>query len=193
MTEIDPTTTLRAFDEFLAREGLSFSAVVIGGAALHALGHISRTTDDVDVLVPEVPQAIAEAAGRFAALGDSQPTDKGWFNSKSYDFVGVPGCLPVGWEERLRPLLRGKALDLRTLGRHDLLCTKLAALVDREEDLDDCIAMAPTAAELKAAWPFLEQYEGNAEVRRVYWIPKARAALAEIAEALGHGDDNGRA
>jgi len=76
MTEIDPTTTLRAFDEFLAREGLSFSAVVIGGAALHVLGHISRTTDDVDVLVPQVPQAIADAAGRFAALGDSQPTDK---------------------------------------------------------------------------------------------------------------------
>ena len=60
------------------------------------------------------------------------------------------------------------------------------ALVDREEDLEDCIAMAPTADELKEAWPFVQQYEGNEEVRQVYWIPKARAAYAEIAKALGH-------
>ena len=39
MTKIDPTATLHAFDAFLAREGLAFSGVVIGGAALHALGH----------------------------------------------------------------------------------------------------------------------------------------------------------
>jgi hypothetical protein len=186
MTEIDPTATLRAFDAFLVGEGLSFAGVVIGGAALHALGYITRTTDDVDVLVPQVPEAIAAAAARFAALPDSAPTDAGWFNSKSYDFVGVPGCLPPGWEQRVRPLWRGNALDLQTLGRQDLLCTKLVALVDREEDLQDCIAMAPTPEELAAAWPFVRQYEGNQEVREVYWIPKARAAYAEIRKALGH-------
>jgi hypothetical protein len=68
------------------------------------------------------------------------------------------------------------------------LCTKLVALVDRGEDLGDCIALAPTPQELQAAWPFVEQYEGNEEVRRVYWIPKAQAAYAEIARTLGHGD-----
>lgn len=186
MTELNPTATLQAFDAFLAAEGLSFAGVIIGGAALHALGYITRTTDDVDVLIPQVPRAIAAAAARFAALADSAPTDGGWFNSKSYDFVGVPGCLPDGWRERLQPLLRGQALELHTLGRQDLLCTKLVALVDREEDLQDCIAMAPTPDELAAAWPFVEQYEGNWEVRAVYWIPKARAAFAEIGRALGH-------
>jgi len=103
-----------------------------------------------------------------------------------YDFVGVPGCLPEGWERRVQPLWRGNALDLQTLGRQDLLCTKLVALMDREEDLQDCIAMAPTPEELAAAWPFVQQYEGNQEVREVYWIPKARAAYAEIRKALGH-------
>ena len=186
MTEIDPTATLGAFDAFLAHADLTFSGVVIGGAALHALGYITRSTDDVDVLIPEIPEVIAEAAARFASLPDTAPTEGSWLNSKSYDFVVVPGCLPSGWERRLQPLFRGLALDLQTLGRQDLLCTKLVALVDREEDLQDCIAMAPTPDELAAAWSFVAQYEGNEEVRRVYWIPKARAAYAEIGRALGH-------
>ena len=185
--ELNPTETLQAFDTFLASEGLSFRAVVIGGAALHALGIVTRTTDDVDVLLPQVPPPIADAAARFAARPDSAPVDGEWFNSKSYDFVGIPGCLPAGWRTRLRPLLHGKALTLDTLGRADLLCTKLVALVDREEDFDDCVALAPTADELRDAWPFVEQYEGNEEVRAVYWVPKAQALYAQLAKALGHG------
>lgn len=137
--------------------------------------------------VPQVPEVIAAAAARFAALPHTQPSDGAWLNSKSYDFVVIPGCMPQGWRQRLRPLLHGKALRLDTLGRQDLLCTKLVATVDREQDLDDCIALAPTAQELQDAWPFVEQYEGNDEVRQVYWIPKARAVYAEIAQALGHG------
>ena len=186
MVELDPTATLHAFDAFLAGEGLSFEGVVIGGAALHVLGYITRSTDDVDVLIPQVPEAIAEAAARFAALEHTAPNDGAWFNSKSYDFVGLRGCLPGGWQDRLQPLLEGQALHLQTLARQDLLCTKLVALVDREEDLGDCIAMAPSVAELDAAWPFVEQYEGNAEVREVYWIPKARAHYAQLMKALGH-------
>ena len=72
MTEINPTATLHAFDEFLVREGLYFSAVVIGGAALHVLGHITRTTDDVDVLVEGVlPQhRVTKLSPRPATAAD---------------------------------------------------------------------------------------------------------------------------
>ena len=187
VTELDPTATIRAFDAFLSREGLAFEAVVIGGAALHTLGIISRTTDDVDVLAPEVPPPIADAAARFAALPETQPSDGGWFNSKSYDFVGIAGCLPEGWRTRLRPLFDGRALHLQTLGRLDLLSTKLVALIDRGTDLSDCIALAPTAKELNEVWPFVANYEGNVESREVYWIPRAKAFYAKLAEELGHG------
>ena len=187
MTELNPTETIAAFDRFLLEEGLSFDAVVIGGAPLHALGIISRTTDDVDVLVPEVPPSILDAAARFAARPDTQPTESGWFNSKSYDFVGVEGCLPEGWRMRLRPLYEGSALRLQTLGRLDLLCTKRVALVDRGTDLGDCIALAPTEDEPAAVWPFVANYEGNPESREVYWIPRAKAFYAKLAEELGHG------
>ncbi len=142
MSEINPSQTLKEFDAFLASEGVGFEAVVIGGAALHVLGVVTRTTEDVDVLVPRVPAEIADAAARFAALPHTQPVNGGWFNSKSYDFAAVPGCLPTGWRQRVVPLMHGVALKLDTLARLDLLCTKLVALVDREEDLGDCIARA---------------------------------------------------
>jgi hypothetical protein len=187
MTLINPTETLVAFDQFLHAEGLSFEAVVIGGAALHGLGVITRVTEDVDVLVPEVPPVIADAAARFAALPDTEPREGSWFNSKSYDFVQIPGCMPDGWRERLRPLFRGDALTLDTLGRLDLLCTKLVALMDRATDLGDCIALAPSPEELAAAWPFVAAYEGNPESRESFWIPRARAYYAQLARELGHG------
>lgn len=186
VTAINPTATLVAFDQFLHAEHLSFEAVVIGGAALHALGVVTRVTEDVDVLVPEVPPAIASAAARFAALPDTEPQDGTWFNSKSYDFVQIPGCLPEGWRERLRPLFRGDALRLDTLGRLDLLCTKLVALVDRGTDFDDCVALAPSPEELAAAWPFVAAYEGNEESREAFWIPRARAFYAKLSVELRH-------
>lgn len=187
VTAINPTTTLIAFDRFLHAEGLAFEAVVIGGAALHVLGVVTRVTEDVDVLVPEVPPAIADAAARFAIRADTEPEDSGWFNSKSNDFVHVSGCLPDGWRERLRPLFHGDALRLDTLGRLDLLCTKLVAMVDRGVDFGDCVALAPTAEELAEAWPFVANYEANPESREVYWVPRARAYYVKLADELGHG------
>ncbi len=45
--------------------------------------------------------------------------------------------LPIGWEERLVTLHIGKAVTLKTLGRLDLLMTKLFAMCDRQQDIDD--------------------------------------------------------
>ncbi|HYO57616.1 hypothetical protein [Archangium sp.] len=56
-----------AFDSFLVRRGLRLEAVVIGGAALNLLGIASRPIRDCDILHPELPAAILEAARAFAA------------------------------------------------------------------------------------------------------------------------------
>lgn len=155
---------------------------MIGGTALALLGLVSRTTDDCDVLEPLLPEPIADAARAFAT---EHELDEDWFNTKSHDFVGVPGCLPHGWRSRLRPLFVGSALHLHTLGRQDLLCTKLVALIDRGTDYGDCLALRPTTSELHEAWSFIEQYEGNEESREVYWIPTAKRQLNRLCEELG--------
>ena len=88
-----PTTIIPLFDSYLHRQGLQLEATVIGGTALALLRLVSRTTDDCDVLEPLLPQPIVAAAREFAAEHD---LDEDWFNTKSHDFVGVPGCLPYG-------------------------------------------------------------------------------------------------
>jgi hypothetical protein len=178
-----PLLIIPAFDAFLAKRGLRFEAVIIGGSALVLLGVVTRTTDDCDVLDPEIPASIAAAAREFA-------TESGigadWLNSKAHDFVQVAGCLPESWRSRLRVAFAGAALQFQTLGRFDLLCTKLVALVDRGVDYPDCVALKPTLEELHAAWPFIEQYEGNAESREQYWLPLARRQLTRLAQELGY-------
>lgn len=61
-----PRPTIEAFDRHLLGLGLRFEGVVIGGAALGLMGIIQRPTRDFDILMPELPPAIASAAREFA-------------------------------------------------------------------------------------------------------------------------------
>ena len=180
---MQPALIIPAFDTYLAHRGLRFDAVIIGGAALVLLGVVQRATDDCDVLDPTIPEAVLEAARLFAS---EQGIAADWLNSKAHDFVGITGCLPEGWRGRLRVAFEGRSLHLQTLGRLDLLCTKLVALIDRGTDFADCVALSPTFSELQAAWPFVAQYEGNAESREGYWLPLARRQLQRLGKELGY-------
>jgi hypothetical protein len=71
---------------------------------------------------------------------------------------------------------------LSTLGRPDLLKSKLFALCESGTDLSDCIALAPTPGELAEALPWLEEQDGND-----LWPGHVRATVAELAERLRHG------
>jgi len=176
-----PRPTIEAFDLHLRGLGLRFEGVVIGGSALGLMGVIHRPTRDFDILVPELPVAIAAAARTFAKAQRAAGIDIGddWLNNGPMQLGDV---LPAGWRERLRRIFEGEALVLTTLGRSDLLKTKLFALCDRGTDLPDCIALAPTTAELAECLPWLEQQDGNAQ-----WPAHARATVADLARRLGHG------
>ena len=68
--------------------------------------------------------------------------------------------LPAGWRERVQRIFDGQVLVPSTLGRPDLLKSKLFALCDRGTDLQD----------------------GNE-----LWPAHVRATVADLARRLGHG------
>jgi Nucleotidyltransferase of unknown function (DUF6036) len=178
---MDTVTILQSFDRYLAARGLRFEAVIIGGAALNLLGIVSRATKDCDVLHPALPREIELAAAAFA----KETTDSGsaldslWLNNGP---MSLTGQLPEGWQDRLQPAFNGVAIELRTLGRIDLLRSKLFALCDRAIDLGDCIALMPTAIELKLVLPWLEYQDANPD-----WPAHVRATLTHLARKLGYG------
>lgn len=176
-----PAEILTAFDRYLADRNLRLEAVVIGGAALTLLGVVSRPTQDCDILLPPLPAAIVEAARGFAAevrrSGGTLADD--WLNNGP---ASVADQLPAGWQERVQLVFAGAALKLRWLNRQELLFTKLFASGDRGIDLGDCLALAPTTAELQVWLPVLEQQDTNPD-----WPAHVRATLADVARRLGHG------
>ena len=178
---MDPRATIRAFDAFLAHRGLRQDAVIVGGTALGLLGVISRPTRDCDVLHPRIPESVRRAAVDFAVecrqTGGILADD--WLNDGPSSLIDD---LPPGWEDRLQDAYRGQAVTLRTLGRLDLLRSKLFALCDRAIDLQDCLALRPTRKELEALLPWLEERDANPD-----WPTHARATVADLGRRLGHG------
>ncbi|MBZ5524761.1 MAG: hypothetical protein LAP21_21190 [Acidobacteriia bacterium] len=172
---------LTLFDQHLAESGLQFDAVVIGGAALNLLGVVSRFTKDCDILGPEIPKEVADAARVFAAKvrqkGETLQDD--WLNNGPAQLASQ---LRPQWEDRLQTVFTGTAIRLRCLGRADFLCAKLFALCDRGIDLSDCLALAPTAEELGHVLPWLEQQDANPD-----WPAHVRVTIADLGKRLGHG------
>jgi hypothetical protein len=79
-------------------------------------------------------------------------------------------------------IFEGQSLVLSTLGRPDLLKSKLFALCDRGTDMPDSIALAPTAEELAECLPWLELQDGNE-----LWPDHVRATVGGLRRRLGHG------
>lgn len=175
-----PKETIEKFDAWLATRGKRLDAVVIGGAALNLLGLVSRPTKDFDILVPVLSGDIAAEASAFAGevrtSGEILRDD--WLNNGP---ASLTADLPPGWLSRQRAAFDGTAITLTTLGREDLLKTKLFALCDRALDFADCVAMAPSAAELREALPWLEVRDANPD-----WPAHVRATLAGLAKGLGY-------
>ena len=175
-----PKEIIAKFDKFLDQRGLAFEAVAIGGAAMGLLGLVNRHTKDCDILHPDLPVAIVAAAQEFATImrKEGEPLQDDWLNNGP---ASVGELLPSGWQGRLRPLFSGKAITLTTLGRSDLLLTKLFGFCDRATDLGDCLALKPTKEELKAATPWLQKQDAHTG-----WPAHVEESLRDLSKRLGY-------
>lgn len=171
---------IRDFDSYLAGKRLSFHGIAIGATALNLLGVVTRYTRDCDILDPVIPGEILEAAKAFAvemrASGNHIRED--WFNNGP---ISLKRQLPPNWMQRLVPLYKGKALTLETLGRSDLLKSKLFAYCDRTTDKDDCIALKPTQQELQDALGWVQYQDANVD-----WPKHVQNKFEELAKELGY-------
>lgn len=147
-------SALAAFLEEAQAEPESF--VLIGGSALLALGLVSRTTRDADImagvdvrdgLVDPRPmsEALRTAALRVAREFD---LDEHWLNTGPADQV-LAG-LPEGFLERLTPRTYGSRLTIHLPDRYDLIHLKLFTAVDQGmgRHVTDLEALTPTDAEM---------------------------------------------
>jgi len=153
----------------------------LGGSALALLDVITRETRDFGILAPALNVELQAAARSFAALqrGAGVAIGDDWLNNGPMQLGDV---LPPGWRLRVRLAYAGAAVRLDTLGQADLLKTKLFALCDRGTDLADCLALAPTAAELLEALPSVAWQDANPD-----WPAHVAATLADLQRRLGHG------
>jgi hypothetical protein len=129
---------------------------------------------------PHLPRAVSEAALAFAdeERRAGRPLSDGWLNNGPESLARE---LPSGWETRTQRAFAGVALTLLTLGRADLLKSKLYALCDRGTDVLDCVALTPTGAELDEALPWVSERDGNE-----LWPEHVRLTLDDLRRRLGH-------
>lgn len=181
-------SAIDALGEELSLQEEDFQLVVIGGAALIALGLVDRSTRDVDVVAlvrddrlstaEPLPRAVAAAADRVArTLG--LPDD--WLNTGP---AGSLAELPEGFLDRALTRPFGPRLRVWFASRIDQIHFKLYAYTDddapgrHEQDLR---ALSPTADELRAA----------ARWARALNAPEPfRSQQARALRALGVPDDD---
>lgn len=191
MTHLAPETlqqALSALAGFLEADGAApESLVVIGGSALLALGIVSRTTRDVDILAGVDPgrglvdprpmsKALRAAADKVAR---ELRLDPHWLNTGPADQV-LAG-LPEGFLTRLSRQDYGPCLTIHFPDRLDLIHLKLFAIVDQGagRHVRDLQALQPTEDELlRAAQWVLTQDAGEC-------FPQI---VRNTLTALGHGN-----
>lgn len=163
--------------------------MVIGGAALSALGLVARTTADIDVVglrhgalitpADPLPDSLRSARDRVARDFGLGPD---WLNAQASDVVRLG--LPDGFAARVETRSYVPGLEVHFASRYDLIHLKLHAFVDRgpggKHDAD-LRALEPSEAELVAAGRWAMTHDPSPGFRRV------------LGEALRHlGVDDAR-
>ncbi len=147
--------------------------IVCGGAAMLSLGIRTTSTMDIDVLEPTLDSTLREAA---VIVGKKHGLAANWFNNGPATLVSL---LPHDWKTRLTLVFRGQSFHLYALGRPELLLSKVFAEADRQEDLEDILALTPSASEVESAGALVETFDANPN-----WPQHVRRTVVRIIAAL---------
>jgi hypothetical protein len=171
---------IEEFDKYLKQKSLKFEAIIIGGAALSILHIINRMTEDVDCIDPEIPVEIKNASADFIRSNPQYGLNPEKFLNNGP--ITIVKTLPDNWKKRTQLIFDGKALTFFTLGRIDLLKTKLDAMVHRGRDMEDVIAMKPTNEELEECLVWVLNADGGE-----HWPEMVNESFKELREKI-NGD-----
>ncbi len=142
--------------------------LVIAGGTAGLLGRVlspTRTTADCDVMWVNDPGAwdrIERAAEQVAA---EQQLPRRWLNR---DCTTYAWTLMLDWRSRCEPVATFGPLVIRRLSRVDLIATKVMGAPKRPQDLDDLMAMRPTASELTMIVRHVDRLEAEDLDRRAF-------------------------
>lgn len=176
-----PSETIRLFDSFLTKRGFKVEAVAIGGGALNIAGYTTRTTTDIDLLLPKISPELKKLADEFRMEMEKQgnPLASNWLNNGPDQFLSY---LNKDWDKRTVQIFNGTSIKLSTLSRPELLSTKLIGLGDRyNRDEEDILLMKPTRSEMLEAFEWAKNYDAHPK-----WESHLRTRLQPILEKLGY-------
>lgn len=174
--------------------GSPISLVVCGGSALAALGLISRTTRDVDVLaglddskgevnlyeLREFPVWLSKAA-EVVARDFGLPGE--WLNLGPAS--QMKSGLPEGLGERLVKQRYGKWLAVYFIERIDQVFFKLYASVDRGDyHVQDLLGLNPTGQEIEAAAEWCLTQDVSEGFRELLMDFLMRHGFGDVAEKI---------
>ena len=186
-TRIEQALTL--LEARLRRNGAAPQRLVVcGGSALIAMGVVSRTTKDFDIvaLMDETEHLLAPVPlpeGLLTAAKEIAPfleVEGNWLNNGPSQGEGglFQMGLPDGFASRLTRQRVGSHLTVYWIGRLDQICFKVYAAVDRGgRDVGDICALQPTDDELKFAAHWAMTHDVSQEYK---WL------LTELLKKLGH-------
>lgn len=168
---------LEALDQKLAQAGEQRDLIVCGGAALLVLDISDRQTKDVDVLLPKLDPILTAICAEIAKQFGLDPD---WLNNGPESLVRD---LEKGWENRVTVAYKGPSLNVKVLGRRDLVATKLFALCDRDEnDLDDLVKLKPSSEEIDS----LKQWVLDREASEL-WPARVEKCFKKLKSRLPNG------
>lgn len=171
--------TLSKFVKFLKQKSLSFSTIIIGGAALNALTISNRVTKDIDCISPEIPPPIKKASVEFAISHPELSLDpSSWLNNGP---ISIKKDLGFNWDGTLVELYSGHSLKVFTLDRISLLKTKLFAYCDRDIDFNDCVALKPSLNELLECIEWVKERDSNE-----FWGQHVEQRFKDLRKALSY-------